>query len=82
MPDPINIQNWIFNAVSVFLIVEGVVSVLDSMSDKNKTTLSQARSWLRSILMVVAAIIIFWLTHSTEVSIRNVGMNRRNNYGI
>lgn len=79
MPDPVNIQNWIFNSVSVFLIVEGVISVMDAMSDKNKTTLSQARAWLRSILMVVSAIIIFWLTHSTETSVRNV--SRRNNYG-
>ena len=81
MPDAVTIQNWVFNAVSIFLIIEGVLMVMDSMQAKDKTTLSQARAWIRAILMIVLAVVIFWLTHSTKIKV-NFGRsaNRGGNY--
>jgi uncharacterized membrane protein HdeD (DUF308 family) len=78
MPDPINIQNWVFNAVSIFLIVEGVLNIMNAINNKDSKTVTQARRWIQSILMIVSAVIIFWLTHSTELKV-NVG-RPRNNY--
>lgn len=81
MPDPVTIQNWVFNAVSIFLIVEGVLNIMNVMSkkDKDSKTVTQARIWIQSILMIVSAVIIFWLTHSTDVKV-NFGRSRNNNY--
>lgn len=81
MPDPVTIQNWVFNAVSIFLIVEGVLNIMNAMSkkDKDSKTVTQARIWVQSILMIVSAVIIFWLTHSTDVKV-NFGRSRNNNY--
>jgi uncharacterized membrane protein HdeD (DUF308 family) len=79
MPDPASIQNWIFNAVSIFLIVEGVLNAINVMSKKKDTvsTISQARIIIQSILMIVAAIVIFWLNHSTPVQV-NIQRPRNN----
>lgn len=86
MADPVSIQNWVFNAVSAFLIIEGVISVVNLVYEKDKKTpTQQARIWIRSILMIIAAIVIFWLIHSSETSVRvrstNVrSMNNRSNF--
>lgn len=84
MADPVSIQNWVFNAVSAFLVVEGVLSIVNVVYDKDKKTGSQqARIWIRSVLMIVAAIIMFWLIHSTETTVRNTtnrSINNRSNF--
>lgn len=84
MADPVSIQNWVFNAVSAFLVVEGVLSIVNVVYDKDKKTGSQqARIWIRSVLMIVAAIIMFWLIHSTETTVRNTAnrsINNRSNF--
>jgi uncharacterized membrane protein len=80
MPDAITIQNWVFNAAAIFLIIEGVLSTMDAMQANDKTTLSQARAWIRAILMVMLAIFIFWLTHSTKVKVNFGRSANRGNY--
>lgn len=84
MADPVSIQNWVFNAVSAFLVVEGVLSIINVVYDKDKKTgAQQARIWIRSVLMIVAAIIMFWLIHSTETTVRNTtnrSINNRSNF--
>ena len=70
MSDPVSMQKWVFNAVAALLIIEGVVEIVNSIYKKDQTTIHQARIWLRSLLMIVSALIIFWLTQSTKVTVR------------
>lgn len=80
MSDPVNIQNWIFNAVSVFLIVEAVIGIFNAVVDK-KDAKAQARIWSRSFFMIVAAVLIFYLNHATPVTVNFPKVRRNFNNG-
>ena len=78
MSDPLSMRKWIFNSVAALLIIEGVVEIVNAMYKKDQSGVHQARIWLRSILMIVSAIVIFWLTQVTKVSLN---LPRVNNGG-
>lgn len=68
MSNPAGIYRITFITACVFLVVEAVYSTMDEMKRSQKTTLSQATSWIRSILMVVLAVIMFLFLGSTVTS--------------
>lgn len=72
MSDPISMTNWIINSVAILLIVEGVIEIVNAVYKKDQTTIHQARIWLRSLLMIVSAIVIFWINRKTPISIGNM----------
>lgn len=80
MSDPISMRKWIFNSVAALLVIEGIVEIVNAVYKKDQKTIHQARIWLRSLLMIVSAIIIFWLVQSTKVSL-NLPKPRMNNNG-
>ena len=65
MSNPSTIYTLIFVTAPIFLIVEAVFSTLNEMKKTDKTTLSQATAWIKSILMIVLASIMLMLLRST-----------------
>lgn len=65
MLDLADIPTFVFASTSVFLIVEAVYGILYETRRKDGTTLSQATTWIRSLLMIVTAIVISVIVKST-----------------
>jgi hypothetical protein len=65
MSNPSTIYTLIFVTAPIFLIIEAVFSTLNEMKRSDKTTLSQATAWIKSILMIVLASIMLMLLRST-----------------
>lgn len=65
MSNPSTIYTLIFVTAPIFLIVEAVFNTLNEMKRSDKTTLSQATIWIKSILMIVLASIMLLLLRST-----------------
>ena len=59
----------VFTSASVFLIVEAVFAILYEFRKKDKSTLSQATVWIRSLLMIMLAVIIMVFIKSTETQV-------------
>lgn len=68
MSNPSEIYRIVFITACVFLVVEAVFSTLMEMKKSNSTTLSQATSWIRSILMIVLAVVMFLFLGSTQTT--------------
>lgn len=68
MTNPSEIYRIVFITACVFLVVEAVFSTLAEMKKTKSTTLSQATSWIRSILMIVLAVVMFLFLGSTETT--------------
>lgn len=68
MSNPSNIYKIIFITACIFLVVEAVFSTLDEMKKPKSTTLAQATSWIRSIFMIVLAVVMFMLLQSTQTT--------------
>lgn len=69
MSDPVAMNNWIVNSISALLVIEGVVEIVNSIYKKDQSTVHQARMWIRSILMITAAVILFWINRKVPVSL-------------
>lgn len=69
MPDPVSMTNWIINSIAALLIIEAVIEIVNTMYKKDQTTVHQARIWLRSLLMIVSAVILFWINLKSPVSL-------------
>ena len=65
MSNPSTIYTLIFVTAPIFLIVESVFATLNEMKRSDKTTLSQATAWIKSILMIVLASVMLMLLRST-----------------
>jgi hypothetical protein len=65
MSNPSTIYTLIFVTAPIFLILEAVFATLNEMKRSDKTTLSQATAWIKSILMIVLASIMLMLLRST-----------------
>lgn len=63
-----DLYTFVFGAGSAFLIIEAVFSILYEMRRKDGTTLSQATVWIRSLLMIVLAVVMMFLLKSTQTS--------------
>lgn len=68
MSNPAGIYRIVFITACVFLVVEAVFSTIEEMKRTQKTTLSQATAWIRSIFMIILAIIMFLFLGSTVTS--------------
>jgi len=68
MSNPSEIYRIVFISVCVFLVVDAVFATLNEMKRSGSTTLSQATVWIRSILMVVMAVVMFLFLGSTETT--------------
>lgn len=63
-----DLYTFVFGAGSAFLIVESVYGILGEMRRKDGTTLSQATVWIRSLLMIVLAIVMMVLIKSSATT--------------
>lgn len=68
MSNPSEIYRIVFITACVFLVVEAVFATLNEMKNGKSTTLSQATSWIRSIFMIVLAVVMFLFLGSTETT--------------
>jgi hypothetical protein len=66
MIDPADLYSFVFTSASVFLIVESVFNLMSEMKNKSSTQLSQATTWIRSLLMIVLAIVMFFFVRSSQ----------------
>ncbi len=70
MSDPVRIYNTVFLLAAGFLIIEAVFGIMYNMKKPSKgTTLSQAATWIKSLLMIVFAVIIVTFLQSTDTSV-------------
>lgn len=81
MSNPVTIYKWIFVTVCVFLIVEAVSNVAHEMQSPSGNSGSkiavQAKTWIRSLFMIAAAVIIFILTNTgtTDAAVVSSGLS-------
>lgn len=68
MLDFADLYTFVFGAGSAFLVVEAVYGILNETRRKDGTTLSQATVWIRSLLMIVLAIVMIVLIKSTATT--------------
>ena len=66
MIDPADLYKFVFTSASIFLIVESVFNIMDEMKNKSSTQLSQATTWIRSLLMIVLSIVMFFFVRSSQ----------------
>lgn len=74
MSDPVQIYNTVFYAGSCFLVIEAVYGIMNEMKKSQRTTLSQATAWIKSLLMIVLALVMVMFIQSTDTSVSYSGM--------
>jgi hypothetical protein len=81
MSNPVTIYKWIFITVCVFLIVEAISNItyeMQSPAGNSGTKIAvQAKTWIRSLFMIAAAVIIFILTNTgtTNAAVVSSGLS-------
>ena len=68
MIDPSDLYNFIFISGALFLIIEAVFNVIKEIKNPSSTTLTQATTWIRSLLMIVLGVVIFLLMRSSQTT--------------
>lgn len=68
MSDPVRVYNAVFYAACAFLVIEAVYGIMNEMKKSQRTTLSQAATWIKSLLMIVLAVVMFAFLQSTDTS--------------
>jgi hypothetical protein len=72
MIDPSDLYGFVFTSASILLIIEAVFAVMGEMKSKSSTKLSQATVWIRSLLMIVLAIVILVFLRSSQTTAQPV----------
>ena len=70
MTDPADLYTFVFTSASAFLVIEAIYGVLYSTkkhpTNDSAKQLVQAKTWIRSILMIVLAIIMLFFVKSSQ----------------
>lgn len=65
MIDPSDLYTFVFAAASMFLIIEAVYNFIPGQKETSKK-LSDATKWLRSLLMITLAVVMFIFVRSSQ----------------
>ena len=68
MLDPSDLYNFVFTAAALFLIIESIFNIISEIKKPSSTSLSQATIWIRSLLMIVLGIVIFFFMRSSQTT--------------
>ncbi len=68
MLDLADIPAFVFGSASAFFIIEAIFGIMDEIKRKDGSTLSQATTWIRSLLMIVMAIVMLVFIKSTATT--------------
>lgn len=71
MIDPGKVNSAVVYAVCAFLVIEAVYGIMNEMKKSQRSTLSQAATWIKSLLMITFAVILglFFINTETSVSV-------------
>jgi hypothetical protein len=68
MIDPSDLYNFVFVSAALFFVIEAVFSIIEEIKKPSSTSLSQATIWIRSLLMIVFAVVLFMFMRSSQTS--------------
>lgn len=68
MIDPSDLYNFVFMSAVLFLVIEAVFSIINEIKKPSTTSLSQATTWIRSLLMIVLGVIIFMFLKNSQTT--------------
>lgn len=63
---------FVFIAASATMVTESAFAIVEEFQNKNRTPLSQAKVWIRTLLMVTLSLVMLYLITNSGVSAQEV----------